>query len=84
MAERLEQRYLLSVDWQNPLQPADVNADGYSSAIDALVVINELNARTVTRAEGQFNSRLLSVQAPFTCEVDPSLSNNPIGRFYTQ
>lgn len=32
-------------DWQNIEQPADVNADGEVSAIDALLVINQLNRR---------------------------------------
>ncbi|MCA9226408.1 MAG: hypothetical protein KDA47_12380, partial [Planctomycetales bacterium] len=30
-------------DWQNIEQPDDVNADGEVSAIDALLVINQLN-----------------------------------------
>jgi len=45
--ERLEARTLLAADaspWQNVLQPLDVNADGGISPIDALIVINDLNA----------------------------------------
>jgi Ca2+-binding RTX toxin-like protein len=42
--EALESRYYLASDWQNPLMPLDVNNDGFIAPIDALVVINDLNA----------------------------------------
>lgn len=41
--ETLESRMLLSVDWRNPVDHLDVNSDSRISAIDALLVINELN-----------------------------------------
>jgi hypothetical protein len=47
-AERLETRAMLAADalsaWQNPALPPDVNADGYVTAMDALRIVNELNA----------------------------------------
>ncbi|MBC7857083.1 MAG: hypothetical protein IAF94_26940, partial [Pirellulaceae bacterium] len=42
--ERLETRYLLAADWQNPLFNLDVNDDANVSPIDALIVINSLNS----------------------------------------
>lgn len=53
MGERLEERSLLAgdvmnahfvSDFWNPVRPTDVNNDGLVSPIDALVVINKLNA----------------------------------------
>lgn len=46
LLEALEQRCLLAADmspWHNVTTPVDVNRDGYVSAIDALLVINEIN-----------------------------------------
>ncbi|MDA1180382.1 MAG: Ig-like domain-containing protein, partial [Planctomycetota bacterium] len=46
LLESLEQRCLLAADmnpWHNVTTPVDVNRDGYVSAIDALLVINEIN-----------------------------------------
>jgi hypothetical protein len=43
----LELRTLLAADaspWQNPVQPLDVNADGQVAPLDALIIINDLNA----------------------------------------
>jgi YD repeat-containing protein len=42
--EQLECRELLAVDWRNPVDALDVNADGATVPIDALNVINDLNA----------------------------------------
>ena len=45
--ETLEDRMMLSVDlipYQNPAMPMDVNNDGFVSPLDALIVINDLNA----------------------------------------
>jgi hypothetical protein len=42
--ERLERRDLLAVIWRNPVNALDVNADGATVPIDALNVINDLNA----------------------------------------
>ncbi len=44
VTESLESRTLLAGDvWQNPALVTDVNADGFTSPLDALHVINELN-----------------------------------------
>ena len=43
--ESLEQRLALSATWHNELVPVDVDQDGYVSPRDALIVINELDAR---------------------------------------
>ena len=45
--ESLEHRLLLAADWQNPLNPYDVDATGSDvevTASDVLMIINELNA----------------------------------------
>jgi hypothetical protein len=38
--------------WHNPTSPLDVNNDGNSNAIDALIIINHLNTHGSHRAEG--------------------------------
>ena len=45
--ESLESRRLLAADlllFQNPIEPLDVNLDRHVSPVDALAIINELNA----------------------------------------
>ena len=44
MVESLEDRRLLNVDWRNPVDSFDVDNDGSASPLDALVVINYINA----------------------------------------
>ncbi len=44
MVESLEDRRLLNVDWRNPVDSIDVDSDGSVSPLDALVVINHINA----------------------------------------
>jgi hypothetical protein len=44
--ESLEQRTMLNATWQNPARPLDVNNDGHASPIDALLIINRLNANS--------------------------------------
>ena len=44
MVESLEDRRLLAVDWRNPVDSVDVDSDGAVSPLDALVVINYINA----------------------------------------
>ncbi len=51
--ETLEQRLLLAADWQNPVNPLDVDASETAepvSPLDALLVINELNFPTISDA----------------------------------
>ncbi len=51
-------------DWQSPIEPLDINADGLISPIDALLVINEL---------GRFpNGVLTSAEAGQSPYLDPS------------
>ena len=55
--ESLEAKRLLAADWQNPLNALDVDASGEEgivavSPLDALLVINELNAPQVSDANG--------------------------------
>lgn len=45
IVESLEARQLLAVDLHNFLTPMDVNDDGRISSMDALLIINELNAK---------------------------------------
>ena len=42
--EMLETRYLCASDWQNAVNPLDVDSSGIVQPLDALVVINDLNA----------------------------------------
>lgn len=42
--ESLEDRRLFNVDWRNPVDSMDVDSDGSVSPLDALVVINTINA----------------------------------------
>lgn len=55
--EQLESRLLLAASpWQNSFLPADVDADGAIAPIDALLVVNELNAngsRQLAQAAGE-------------------------------
>jgi uncharacterized protein GlcG (DUF336 family) len=55
--EQLESRLLLAASpWQNSFLPADVDADGAIAPIDALLVVNELNAsgsRQLVQAAGE-------------------------------
>ena len=44
MVESQEDRRLLNVDWRNPVDSFDVDNDGSASPLDALVVINYINA----------------------------------------
>ncbi len=43
--------------WQNALQPQDINGDNRVTPLDALLVINELNKRTLTTASAQLPPR---------------------------
>lgn len=42
--EPLEPRLLLASDWQNAINPRDVNASGLVTPLDVLLVVNKLNA----------------------------------------
>lgn len=44
LLEQLEQRLLLNADWQNTLNPLDVDGDRSVAPADVLVIFNELNA----------------------------------------
>ncbi len=54
--EILEQRNLLVADWSNPLFPLDVDDDGFVSPIDALRVINDLQAQGSRRLIAPFDN----------------------------
>ncbi|MFK7736233.1 MAG: peroxidase family protein [Pirellulaceae bacterium] len=62
--ERLEKRELLAADMMafhhNLAEPTDVNNDSVVSAIDVLMVMNELNARGTNRGGGE-TTRFLDV-----------------------
>ena len=51
--ERLERRELCAADWQNAVNRLDVNASGFVDPLDALVVINDINARGVRTLEAK-------------------------------
>ncbi len=69
LAERLEQRAMLSIDsgaisaWTNPADRLDVDADGTIAPMDALLVINDLN---------RYGSRELGTPATPPSESDLS------------
>ena len=47
--EPLESRVLLAADWQNPIEPLDVDgSSGTTSPLDALLVINELTSPSIS------------------------------------
>jgi hypothetical protein len=71
--EQLEARQLLASDWQNPFVSRDVNGDGIVVPQDALVAINELNARTLISSAGALPSRQDHPNAPFYDTTGDSL-----------
>ncbi len=59
--EMLEQRLLLTTSpWQNPSQRHDVNNDGVESALDALMIINQIG-----RAESEVLGQRVNRLAPY-------------------
>lgn len=63
--ERCEPRLLLAGDWQNPFVALDVSGNGVVFPADALLVINELNNRTISQANGALPPRSQHPSAPF-------------------
>jgi hypothetical protein len=57
----LEDRRMLSTvsPWQNPLQPADVDANGYLSSADALAVLHHLRLHGAHALDGEFQGLYL-------------------------
>ena len=55
--EILEDRRVLAIDWQNPVNALDVNADGFVSPIDVQGIINQLNAPQVDNIDGRLQPR---------------------------
>ncbi len=47
LIEHLEDRRMMNVDWRSPVNSLDINADGRVAPLDALLVINELNANGI-------------------------------------
>ena len=64
---------MLAGDWHNAIRPGDVNQDGTVSALDALQVVNELNAREFSDSEGVLAERLNEV-SPFYDVNDDGLA----------
>lgn len=63
--EPMEPRLLLAADWQNPILASDVTGDGFVTPLDALVLINEWDARTVVPSDGHLPSRDTHTDACF-------------------
>ncbi len=63
--ETFESRLLLASDWQNPFVTRDASGDGVVVPQDALLIINELNQRTVSLANGALPPRSQHPTAPF-------------------
>ncbi|MEM6777339.1 MAG: Ig-like domain-containing protein, partial [Planctomycetota bacterium] len=72
--EQLEPRQMLASGWHNLVRPGDVNQDGNVSAVDALQIINELNARVSSDGEGVLDERILETQ-PFYDVNDDGLAS---------
>ena len=79
--EPLEDRRLLAVDmlhFQNPLLPGDVNADSHQSSLDALLVINKLNApENHTQQRAFYDSNGDGAVAPIDILVVVNALNDP-------
>lgn len=65
---------LAVASWQNTTQPVDINGDGRITALDALLLINELNSRRVSTATGQLPPRTSSAS-----QVDQFFDTNGDG-----
>src|SRR5687768_8542817 len=63
--DSLEPRILLASDWQNPFVPRDSSGDGIVVPQDALLIINELNQRTFSAANGALPPKSQHPSAPF-------------------
>jgi hypothetical protein len=78
--ESLESRTLLAADLgQNPVNYLDVNHDGMVSALDALVIINDLNANGSHTSTGPLSSTgltALSLSSSTTASASSSTSGN--------
>ena len=48
--------------WQNAAQALDVNVDGRVTPLDALLMINEINARRISAASSQLPPRITASQ----------------------
>ena len=70
--ELLEQRCMLASDWQNPLWNLDVDDDGTLSPLDALVIINKINA-----ADPNLDLRQPVGNNPYL-DVDADLTLSPL------
>ena len=61
----------LTSAWHNPTQPLDVSGDQQVTAIDALLVFNELNARNYSSATGRLPDRTIdSASADFCFDTN--------------
>src|SRR5690348_6139953 len=63
--ERLESRKLLASDWQNPFVIRDVDSNGIVAPFDALIAVNELNARQFSDVAGNLANRAEHPDAPY-------------------
>jgi RHS repeat-associated protein len=53
--EALESRRLLNVDWRNPTDNLDVDADGVMSPLDVLTIVNDINSNGTGALPAVFN-----------------------------
>lgn len=65
IVETLESRLLMASDWQNAVNPRDVNASGLVTPLDVLLMVNKLNADQ----GGLLPTRGLGSQEPL-CDVN--------------
>lgn len=66
-------------DWANPVDPLDVNGNGSIEPLDALNVINELNDRQISDANGKLPDAATLAEFPgFFFDVSPDGSASPL------
>jgi peroxiredoxin Q/BCP len=68
--EQLESRFLCAADWQNPVNRLDANHSGIVEPIDALVVINDINAngsRVLGARPFEFDGPYVDVNGDGSC-----------------
>lgn len=63
--EHLEPRLLLNGDWQNPSNRFDITDDGLVTPLDVLVIVVEVNNRTLIEPNGELPDRSQHADAPF-------------------
>ena len=75
----------VGTEWQNPVNPMDVNGDSYVSSIDVLLILNDLNANSARQlplpTDGESPPPFLDVSGDsFVTPIDALLVLNDLNR----